>query len=154
MSAGRPCQHYVRKPDALIHRLALSPAARQLIDRREDLAPDRDAIQVAVILQLIGPLGCAYRRIPPVLVDRQLSGAEDVGVVDQSVAFRFCRRASQTRSLASMSLAAPERPAALSMVASSALMSHRRRRVRFSWKAVGNVPAATSASNAPGDRPT
>jgi hypothetical protein len=58
------------------------PASPQFLDGGCDPAPDNAALQVAILEQLIGALGCLKRRSFPVLVDHQLCGAEDVGIVD------------------------------------------------------------------------
>jgi hypothetical protein len=72
-----------------VQRLPLPPDPRQLLDRLEDPAPYHGPVDVALIKQLISPLGCTYRRILSMLVHEQLRGAEYIGVVDQSVAFHF-----------------------------------------------------------------
>jgi hypothetical protein len=65
-----------------MERLALPPAAPQLLDGRQDPAPDRMAGYVAALKQLVSALGCSERRTIAVLVNEQLGGAPDVGIVD------------------------------------------------------------------------
>ena len=56
------------------------PLPPQLLNCCENPAPDRTALNVAIIEQLIGSLDSSQRRVLAVLVNRQLGGAEDVGV--------------------------------------------------------------------------
>jgi hypothetical protein len=51
------------------------------------MTPDRSALSVAILEQLICPLGCADRRIFAMLVDQELCGAVDVevGVMSREV---------------------------------------------------------------------
>jgi hypothetical protein len=57
--------------------------ARQLVDRLEDPPPDQGPVEVALILQLIGPLGCTNWRIGAMLVGsfaaRKMSGSAITG---------------------------------------------------------------------------
>jgi hypothetical protein len=45
--------------------------------------PDLGAVQVTLLQEARWPAGCAYPRFLAILIDEQLSGAEDVGFVDQ-----------------------------------------------------------------------
>ena len=60
------------------------PSADPSLARRSlrDPAPDRSAVTVALIEQLVGSLRGPYGRVDAVLVGQQLRGAEDVGVGD------------------------------------------------------------------------
>jgi hypothetical protein len=68
----------------LVKRLSIPPAAHQFIDRPQDPAPDHHPVKVTQLRKLFTPLGCTNWRIGAMLVDHQLRGAEDVGVVDHS----------------------------------------------------------------------
>jgi len=69
-----------RRAGRIAHTGASDP--NQLIDRFEDPMPDQGTSDVTLVLQLVGSLRCAYGRVDAVLIDQQLRGAEDVGVID------------------------------------------------------------------------
>src|SRR5438270_12663660 len=62
---------------ALIQRLAILPPALQLLDCGQDPAPERRAIQIAFLEQVVGTLGRAECRVLAVLVDQRYGGTED-----------------------------------------------------------------------------
>jgi hypothetical protein len=63
------------KPGAgsLVDALAFQPSTLQLLNGRQDQAPDRRALGVAVLEQLVRSLYCADRRVPAGLVDQRLA---------------------------------------------------------------------------------
>jgi hypothetical protein len=76
--------------DSSVHRPAWPPLPLQLLDCVHDRPPDRRALDIACLEQLICPLGCADRRVLAVLVDEQLGGSVDIEVGDHSLVLARC----------------------------------------------------------------
>jgi hypothetical protein len=64
------------------HGLALAPSPLYLLDRRQNPAPDKRAVNVAFLEHQVRLAGGINRRLVAALVDHQLGGPEDVGIVN------------------------------------------------------------------------
>jgi hypothetical protein len=68
-----------------VDRLSLVPASLQLLDSLRDPSPDRRALHVALVHQLIGPLSRLRCSLVPMLIEKQRGHPPDVWIVHSRI---------------------------------------------------------------------